>query len=103
MLAEALAIEADQHLAMAVLLVGHLLEDLGGRGVVVAQALDEVAVDAGVLLLVLDGKGENLAIAEVGEGALGRKGEEGHGRSIRSWRRWAIMRECGPPTSAERV
>ena len=87
-LAETLAEEVDQHLAMAVLLLGHALEHLGGGREIVAQALDEIAIDARVLLLVLDGKGEHLAIRQVGEGALGREGEEGH------WRVRAVLVGC---------
>ena len=78
-LAETLAEEVDEHLAVAVLLIGHLLEYLGGGGIVGTQALDEVAIDARVLLLVLDGKREHLAVGKVGEGALGGEGEERHG------------------------
>jgi hypothetical protein len=48
-LAELRSMEIEQHAAMPCFLVRHLIEDLGGGGIVLAQSLCEAAVDAAVL------------------------------------------------------
>jgi fructose-1-phosphate kinase PfkB-like protein len=54
--------EVDQAAPMFVLLIRHLDEHLGGGGVVLAQVVGEVGVDASVLFLVGDRQGEHLAL-----------------------------------------
>jgi hypothetical protein len=48
------------------LLLGHLVEDLGAGGVLLAQALSKSAIDAVVLLLVGYGQRENFLFGELG-------------------------------------
>jgi len=62
---------------VAVLLLGHALEEPGGVREFVAQAIGVGAVDAGVVLFGGDGEGEDLALREVGETAA--LVEETHG------------------------
>ena len=67
MLAELRDEEVDEAAAVLVLLRRHVDEDLGGGGIVLAQALGEVGVDAPVLFLVGDRQREHLALGEVVE------------------------------------
>ena len=60
-------IEVDQAAAVLVLLGRHVGEHLRAGGIVLAQAVGEVGVDAPVLLLVGDRQRENLALGEVVE------------------------------------
>ena len=59
MLAEFLLIKLDQPVAMAVLFVVHGHERLGRFGIIAADALGKVGVNAAVLLLVLDREREH--------------------------------------------
>jgi hypothetical protein len=63
-LAEFRSMEIEQHAAMPCFLVGHLVEDFGGGGVVLAQSLCEAAVDAAVLFLIGDSEREDLLLGE---------------------------------------
>ena len=56
---------------MIAFLVGHFGEHLGAAGIVLAQALGDVGVDAVVLFLVGDGQGEDFAFGQIGEIAHG--------------------------------
>jgi len=67
-LAELRSMEIEQHAAMPRFLVRHLIEDLGGGRIVLAQSLCEAAVDAAVLFLVGDSEREDLLLSELGEG-----------------------------------
>ena len=77
---------------VAGLLVAHAFEDGGGGGVVFAQAVDEIGVDALVFLFQGDGQGEDFALGEAvecahkrlvayfgGEGAAGGRRASGSG------------------------
>src|SRR5579864_5651053 len=64
-LAEALAVELDQPGAMAGLFPDHVLEEFGGGGVLAAETVGEVAIDAGVLLFERNRQREDLALREV--------------------------------------
>ena len=66
--------QVDQAAAVHVLLGRHFGEHLGGRGIVLAQALGEVAVDAPVLFLVGDRQREHLALGKIVEIARHRSG-----------------------------
>ncbi len=66
-LAEFRAVELEQHGAMAHLLVGHLVEHLGGGRILLAQALGEAAIDAAVLVLVGDRERQDFLFGEIGE------------------------------------
>ena len=65
--AEFLPVEVEQHAAVAHFLVRHLVEDLGGGGIFLAQAFGEAAIDAAVLFLVGDGEREDFLFGEIGE------------------------------------
>ena len=67
MLAEFRDEQVDQPAAVLVLLGRHFDEHLGGGGIVLAQALGEVGVDAPVLLLVGDRQGEHFALGKIVE------------------------------------
>ena len=67
--AESFGVGVDQQAPVLVLLMRHVGEDVGGVGVIVSQALGEVAVDAAVLLLVADGEGEDFAFGQGVEGS----------------------------------
>jgi hypothetical protein len=84
-LAETLAVELEEPAAVLVLLVGHAHEDAGRRRICLAQALCELAVDAAVLFLILDGEGQHLAIGQIGKGALRRERQERHGGPPVNW------------------
>ena len=60
-------VEVEQHGPVAHLLVRHLVEDLGGGAIPLAQALREAAIDAAVLFLVADGEREDFLLGEIGE------------------------------------
>ena len=66
-IAELLAVEVEQHAAVANFLLGHLLEHLGGGGILLAQAVGEAAIDAAVFFLVGNCKREDLLLGQVGE------------------------------------
>ena len=82
-LAEALAVEVEQALAVAVLFLRHAVEHRGRGGIAGAQGLGIGLVDAPILLLGGDGEGKDLALREIVEAALAaeaRQGEAGeHG------------------------
>ena len=59
--------EIDQSPAVHVLLGGHVGEHLRAGGIVFAQAVGEVGVDAPVLFLVGDRQRENLALGKLVE------------------------------------
>ena len=65
--AEFLPVEVVQHGAVVHLLVGHLVEHLGGGGELLAQAFGKAAVDAAVLLLVGDGERQHFLLGQVGK------------------------------------
>ena len=65
--AELLLVQLDQAAAVLALLRAHLAEHIGGGGIVVAQALGDVGVDAAVLFLVGDRQGEDFAFGQLGE------------------------------------
>ena len=69
--AEFLAIEIDQHAAVAYLLLRHLVEDLGGGRVVIAQPHGKAAVDAAVLVLGGDGERKDFLLGEIGKALHG--------------------------------
>ena len=66
-LAEFRPVEVEQHGAMARLLVGHLVEHLGGGRVLLAQALGKAAVDPAVLVLIGDRERQDFLFGEIGE------------------------------------
>src|SRR5262245_10985722 len=66
-LAEFRPVEIEQHGAVAHLLLRHLVEDLGGGRIFLAQPFGKAAVDAAVLVLVGDGKREDFLFAELGK------------------------------------
>ena len=78
--AEAFAIDLEQAAAMLVLLLGHADEDARRCRIDRAHALGEVAVEATIFLLVLDGQRQHLAVAEAGERTLRPEREERHER-----------------------
>ena len=59
---------------MPALLLGHVVEELGGGREIAPQPVREALVDARILLLVGDGEGEHLALGELGERFHGRRG-----------------------------
>ena len=61
-LAEFFAVHVEQHGPVPHLLVGHLVEHLGGGGEWLAQALGEAAVDAAVLVLAGDREREDFLL-----------------------------------------
>ena len=75
-IAEFLPIEVEQHRAMVHLLLGHLVEDLGGGRILLAQTLGETAIDAAVFFLIGDRKRQNFLLGEVGKAF--------HGTSLRA-------------------
>ena len=74
--AEPLAVQVDQALAVLVFFGGHAVEYLCGIGKFGTQHFRVRAVDAGVVLFRGDGKGQNLLFAEVAE--MAALGEEAH-------------------------
>mgnify|MGYP001602846469 CR=1 FL=1 len=65
--AEFRAVEIEQHGPMMHFLVGHLVENLGGVGELLAQAFGEAAVNAAVLFLIGDGKRQHFLFGEIGK------------------------------------
>ena len=65
--AEFLAVEVEQHGAMAHFFVRHLVEHLGGGRKLLAQAFGEAAIDAAVLFLVGDGEREHFLLGQIGK------------------------------------
>jgi hypothetical protein len=65
--AELGTIEIEQHGAMVHLLFRHLVEDLGGGGILGAQSFGKAAVDPAVLLLVGDGEREDFLLGKLGK------------------------------------
>ena len=65
--AEPPLVEIDQHVAVAHFLLGHLVEDLGGGGKIVAQSHREPAVDAAVLVLGGNGQRQDFLLGEIAE------------------------------------
>jgi hypothetical protein len=61
------AVEVIEHGAVMHLLLGHLVEHLGGGGKLLAQAFGEAAVDAAVLLLVGNGERQHFLFGQVGK------------------------------------
>ena len=59
--------EIDEPAAVLVLFRRHFDEHLGGGGIVLAQAVGEVGVDAPVLFLVGDRQGEHFALGKIVE------------------------------------
>ena len=57
----------DQAGAMPGLFLDHVLEEFGGGGVLAAQPVGEVAVDASVLLFERDGQREDLSLRQIFE------------------------------------
>ena len=94
--------EIDEAPAVLVLLGRHVREDLGAGGIVLAQAVGEVGVDAPVLLLVGDRQREHLALGEVVEIAHAPKLLEAVGRDARRRRRRAT-REPAPAEALIRM
>src|SRR5438045_2756086 len=66
-LAKTLPVELDQAGAMAGLFFDHVLEEFRGGGVLAAQPVGEVAVDASVLLFERDSQREDLALRQIFE------------------------------------
>ena len=65
--AEFLAVEVVEHGAVVHLLLGHLVEDLGRGGELLAQAFGEAAIDAAVLFLIGDGQRQHFLLGQVGK------------------------------------
>jgi hypothetical protein len=70
-LAKLLAVQLDEPVPVAVLLLAHLVERGGGLGVAGLEPLGKVAVNAGVLLLQGDGQGKHLLLAQALERSHG--------------------------------
>ncbi len=66
-LAELLPVEVVEHGAVMHLLLGHLVEHLGGGGELLAQAFRKAAVDAAVFFLVGDGERQDFLFGQVGK------------------------------------
>ena len=66
-LAEFVAVEFEQALAVLALFLGHLGEDIGAGRVLGPQAFGDIDVDAVVLFLVGDRQREDLPLGQVGE------------------------------------
>src|SRR5690606_7201660 len=69
----------DQRGAMAVLLLGHLVEYLGRLRIILAQALRVPTIDAGVVLLGGDREREHLLLGQVPELPLVQKTRDHRG------------------------
>ena len=105
------AVEVEQHGAVAHLLVGHLVEHLGGGRELLAQSLGEAAVDAAVLVLVGDGEREDFLLGQIGKTFHnGLMGEFGRGSSYigiyskqgrASWRQVAGRRDASGDGEAD--
>ena len=67
MLAEAASVRLDQAGTMPGFLLAHLVENLRGVGVRLAQAIGEIGVNTAVLLFEKDSEGQNLALGEAVE------------------------------------
>src|ERR671912_185250 len=65
-LAETLAIEVVERVAMAAFFLGHVVEDTGGGVIFGPQPVSEALVDARVFFFVRDREREHLALGEVG-------------------------------------
>jgi hypothetical protein len=70
--AELSSIEIVQHRAMVHLFLGHLVEDLGRRRVLLAKALREIAIDAAVFFFIGNRKGQNFLFGQIGKTFHGR-------------------------------
>jgi hypothetical protein len=79
---------------MPCFLVRHLIKDLGGGGIVLAQSLCKAAVDAAVLFLIGDSECEDLLLTELGEGL--HVGLEVHGRAHNTSRSPRLQRGDAP-------
>jgi len=67
-IAELLAMQIEQNVAMADLLLGHLVVHFRRARISFAQRVGERAVDAAVLVLIRNGKRENVLLAQFGKG-----------------------------------
>ena len=59
--------EIDEPASVRVLLRRHLVKYLGGRRVVLVQAIREIGVNARVLFFIADGEGQHLALGQIVE------------------------------------
>ena len=73
MRAETLLVEFEQPVAMAALLLGHLLEDLGRVRIALGEVFGKGHVDAAVFLLGRDRNGQHFALGQIGEILHGRR------------------------------
>ena len=67
MRAETLFVKFEQPVAMAALLLGHLLEDLGRIRITLGEVFGERHIDAAVFLFGGDRNGEHFALGQIGE------------------------------------
>ena len=67
MRAEALLVEFEQPVAMAALLLGHLLKDFRRIRITLGEVFGEGHVDAAVFLLGGDRNGQHFALGQIGE------------------------------------
>jgi hypothetical protein len=65
--AELFDVKVDQAAPVFVFLHRHIGEQMGAGGIVLAQAVSEIRIDAAVLLFAADRQGEQLALAEIGK------------------------------------
>ena len=70
---EPLFVELQQHVPVFRLLAGHLLEDLGGGGIALAQVFGEAQIDAAVLLFAGNGDGQDFAFCQCGKALHGTR------------------------------
>src|SRR5260221_10519535 len=66
-LTELLAVEVEQHAAVADFFFRHFIEYLGGGGILLAQTIGEAAIDAAVFLFIGDRKREDFLLGQIGE------------------------------------
>src|SRR5439155_25735865 len=92
--AEALPVQVEEAVAVAVLLGPQLAELLRRGREVLLEAVGEVVEDAGVLFLEGDGQGQDLLLAEALERAHGGSSRGAGGRPI-GRRRRGIVRTRG--------
>ena len=82
-------VQLDQRGAMAVLLVGHVVEHLGRLRKRIAQAVGIGAVDAAVVLFGGDGERQDLLLRQRGERTAAKaedtRKHEGHHSSLESF------------------
>src|ERR1700741_1357505 len=81
MRAKTLLIKFEQHVAMATLLLSHLLKDFRGVRIALFEVLGEGHVDAAVLLLGGNRNSQHLAFGQIGE-ILHRRDTEINFRSV---------------------